>query len=47
MLIYLEDSNGYTEFKDTKERIESKRNRDINIQFTNRTSNNLIRQTYL
>ena len=29
MLIYLEDSNGYTEFKDTKERIESKRNRAL------------------
>ena len=29
MLIYLEDSNGYTEFKETKERIESKRNRAL------------------
>jgi len=29
LLLYLEDSNGYTEFKDTKERIESKRNRAI------------------
>ena len=29
MLIYLEDSNGYTEFKKTKERIESKRNRAL------------------
>jgi len=29
MLLYLEDSNGYTEFKDTKERIKSKRNRAL------------------
>ena len=29
MLIYLEDSNGYTQFKDTKEKIESKRNRAL------------------
>ena len=43
MLIYLEDSNGYTEFKETKERVKSKRNRAL--VFNSQIEHQTIMQT--